>query len=748
MFLPDRRWRSAAVDASALLALLALVAVAFLPAYGTWWVFVTVLGAGLLGLAIGSVATLRRWRAGQVLAAAVASWFIFGTPLVMPSAGILGIIPTGRSLWGLATGPVTAWRDMLTLEPPIGETINLLAVPALVALTTGLLASLIALRSSRPTVAWLPAALAWVVAIVLGSPVTIVPVIAGAAFFTVVLLWTSHRRARVSSTLVGRASKPMLVRGSLAALALIAAGSLAVAVVPLLAPTTPRTTARQAVEPPIDIEKFTSPLQGFRANLTSDEDTLLLEVAGVDEGEIIRVATLDRYDGVSFNVATTNDEDIAESTFSRVGEWIADDTGGVAGEARVSVHGFNGVWVPTVGRTIQIRFDGDRDVALAENFFYNHASGTGITLAGLRQGASYSLGTVVPQPPDDSEIARAVAGGQRMPTDTGVPDGLRNLAHAWADDAGSAGSQALALQAKLQTGWFSHGQDGEVRSLSGHTGARLSTLLANPERMVGDGEQYATAMVLMARELGIPARVIYGYRANGTASITGADVGAWAELEFDGLGWVVFDPTPPEDHVLTQDEAPRPPTPQPHIDNPPPPAQEPENPPPDDQLPIDPGEPPAQPNKIDWATIGVWVALGGIPLLTIVVPLALVTGLKMRRRSRRRNQPDVGNRIAGAWSELVDRARDLGRSPSPAATRTEQAEQLVDDFPRIRHRADPVAMSRQADWLVFAPEDPTPEVANRYWAEARDVDHGLRRSVSWPRWWLAKLSTKSFRRLG
>ncbi|MDO5736356.1 MAG: transglutaminaseTgpA domain-containing protein [Propionibacteriaceae bacterium] len=743
----SQRWRGAAVDATALVTLLALVALAFFPTYGTAWVFVTVIGAGLVGLGTGLLGALRDWRSGQVLAATVAAWFLLGTPLVMPSAGLLGVMPTGRSLWGLATGPVTAWRDMLTLAPPIGETVNLLAVPALVALAAGLLASSISLRSRHPLFAWVPLAVAWLGAITLGASVALWPVLAGACFFAVVLLWTSQRRARVSTELVRSSSKPKLVRGLLAALSLLVAVGLAAAVVPLLAPTAPRITARQVVEPPINIEDFTSPLQGFRANITKNLDALLLETTGVAEGQIIRLATLDGYDGVSFSVATTDDTDVDESTFSRVGEWIADDTEGDTGDVGVTIHGYQGVWVPTVGRTTAIRFEGDRTVALAEKFFYNGGSGTGITLARLQQGDAYSLSTIVPDAPTDEEIARAAAGASVMPSHSGVPDSLRNRAHDWGDGVKTAGAQALALRAQLQNGYFSHGQPEEATSVSGHSGARLSALVANPERMVGDGEQYATAMVLMARELGIPARVIYGYSANSTSSITGSDVGAWAELEFEELGWVVFSPTPPPERVLDEDEIPQRPTPQPHIDNPPPPAKEPDNAPPDDELPIDPGEPPAQPNRIDWAAIGVWAAVGGIPLLTIVVPMTLVLGLKMRRRSRRRNHPNVANRVAGAWAELVDRARDLGRSPSPTATRSEQAEQLVDDFRHIRPRADPVELSRQADRLVFAPEEPAEEVASRYWVEADAVDQGMRRSVPLPRWVLARLSTKSFRKL-
>lgn len=63
--------------------------------------------------------------------------------------------------------------------------------------------------------------------------------------------------------------------------------------------------------------------------------------------------------------------------------------------------------------------------------------------------------------------------------------------------------------------------------------------------------QYATAMTVMARTLGIPARLAIGFlpgRANpavrGEYVVTGRQAHAWPELYFAGAGWVRFEPTP------------------------------------------------------------------------------------------------------------------------------------------------------------------------------------------------------------
>ena len=61
---------------------------------------------------------------------------------------------------------------------------------------------------------------------------------------------------------------------------------------------------------------------------------------------------------------------------------------------------------------------------------------------------------------------------------------------------------------------------------------------------------YASAMAVMARLVGIPSRYAEGYRvaanASGETVVTGEDAHAWAELYFNGIGWLTFDATPGE----------------------------------------------------------------------------------------------------------------------------------------------------------------------------------------------------------
>jgi transglutaminase-like putative cysteine protease len=62
-------------------------------------------------------------------------------------------------------------------------------------------------------------------------------------------------------------------------------------------------------------------------------------------------------------------------------------------------------------------------------------------------------------------------------------------------------------------------------------------------------QQFAFAMAVLARLLGIPSRVVVGYTAGtrtgpGNYVVKTSDAHAWPELYFQGLGWLRYEPTP------------------------------------------------------------------------------------------------------------------------------------------------------------------------------------------------------------
>ncbi|WP_199897049.1 transglutaminase-like domain-containing protein, partial [Halarchaeum acidiphilum] len=75
----------------------------------------------------------------------------------------------------------------------------------------------------------------------------------------------------------------------------------------------------------------------------------------------------------------------------------------------------------------------------------------------------------------------------------------------------------------------------------------VRTFLLDSDR--GYCVHYASAMAVMLREEGVPARFVTGYApgkrtATGTWTVRGVDSHAWVEVYAPNAGWVRFDPTP------------------------------------------------------------------------------------------------------------------------------------------------------------------------------------------------------------
>ncbi|HEU4686271.1 MAG TPA: DUF3488 and transglutaminase-like domain-containing protein [Nitrospira sp.] len=76
-------------------------------------------------------------------------------------------------------------------------------------------------------------------------------------------------------------------------------------------------------------------------------------------------------------------------------------------------------------------------------------------------------------------------------------------------------------------------------------------------RKTGYCEHYATAMVMMLRAVGIPARLVTGFLATewnefgGYFTVRQRDAHAWVEVFFPRSGWVTFDPTPTTEAAST-----------------------------------------------------------------------------------------------------------------------------------------------------------------------------------------------------
>ncbi len=159
---------------------------------------------------------------------------------------------------------------------------------------------------------------------------------------------------------------------------------------------------------------------------------------------------------------------------------------------------------------------------------------------------SYRVVSFVPDLRPDALVRdsadRAYLG--RMPT---VPARVQDLADAIVDGSTSDFQVAARLERYLLD---NYSYDLRVPPVS-RSGDAVETFLF--DRQAGYCAQFATTMAVMARLVGLPARVALGYMPGRYNSLTGAhsvrlqDAHAWVEIKFKHHGWVPFDPTPRPD---------------------------------------------------------------------------------------------------------------------------------------------------------------------------------------------------------
>lgn len=744
------RWRWIAVDALALLVLLALVCVAFAPLYGVGWLWLAGMGGAVLGVVIGVAGAWRRWPSWIVAVVTALAYLLFGSMLAMPQLASWSVVPNARTLSGLVFGVVQVWKRVLTMDAPIGTTDNLLVLPLLTLLLAGVAGITIATRSGRPGLAWLPPAVALVAAIGFGLQTASRPVVVGIAFFVAALLWTAYRRDYQRQTLLTHRRR-YSVRTVLSALGvLLVAGLVAGLVSPLLAPAT-RHVLRDQMEPPLDVRQWASPLQSFRSNVKDHREDVLFTVEGLPTGAGIRLATLDGYDGITFNASSSVSGAPDGGQYKRIGSRVPDDTEGTEISYTVTIRDYAGRWLPTVGQTRSLEFTGDRKRDLAGEFFYNRATGSGVSVLPLQAGDSYRVDAVVPVQPNRSDVRTASVGDVELPPAGPIAEEIAAQAREWTAGATSDGDAAIRLEEQLRKAYYSHGLANDVPSLAGHGSYRMMKLMTDHEgRPVGDEEQYAVAMALMAREVGLPSRVVYGYRPTsaGTVNVVGDNVSAWVEINFAELGWVEFSPTPDKSRALPEDTTRAESKPRPQVENPPPPPQRPEEPPPDNTPPLPGEEDQDDPDAVDWAAV-LRVALAVVvPLLLLAGPLLAITAWKARRRKRRREADSPFDRVSGGWAELLDRARDLGATPSRAATRSENAAAVAERFPTALSVTPASVLAHRADWASFSGQPPTDAMVDEYWTDVSETGRAMGASVSPWRRFVAAISLRSLVRRG
>lgn len=755
-----------AASARQLITLLVFAALAALILSPLYRVFspAALLTAGALGALTGSgiayFATTRRWGGLSTVSFGLFAAYLAGLGLRIFGALTVQEPVGGGLITETAAGIVRVWKDMLTLEPRFGLDSPMVLAPFLIAFIVALSAGAIALRVPRASRATWAAAIPLVgygLATLLGWRTAFVDGRLSILIAAILLTWAAWWSGSFQPRRVFSIGVTFAVLGS--------AG---VFVAPVLLEDTPRFVLRDELAPPFDPRDFPSPLSGYRTYIKELKDTDLFTISGLPAGTPIRLATMDDFDGVVWNVSGAHDAD-GSGAFRRIGDQLHPNARGVQQEVEIEIHEMPGPWLPTVGWLEEFHFDANTVREQRSELRYNDATGTALLPPGITAGTRYELTAIVPRPPQDEDLLSTNIGSVSLPEPTNVPEAIITAASDASREASSPIGIARALEQYLQDeGWFSNGQTaaGDYPSLAGHGASRLISLLTS-DLMVGNDEQYASAMALMGRSAGLPARVVMGFIPDydsevdeaeilDDVTVQGGDIHAWVEVQFASVGWVPFFPTPPESKTPAEDLPQDTQESQPQIVQPP-------LPPPDEVTPPDEDteRPQTEDTTEDETGAGnylLWIAVGGgigLIMLLWLVPILVIAWLKQRRRNKRRKQRHPVDRVTGGWDELVDVTFDINGSSQIARSKVTRAEFAADiatltatlvDTPHAPVLQQEVLnLAYGADAAVFSPAPPGPREADAYWQDVDRLTGELRRKTQPKRRRKARWTTVSLK---
>ena len=256
-------------------------------------------------------------------------------------------------------------------------------------------------------------------------------------------------------------------------------------------------------------------------------------MSGLEPGDTVRLAAMDSYTGRLWNVAGPEDR-AADGGYAIVGETLPEPdlaTPRQRARARVSVEGYDDVWLPTVGYGVDLRLlDAAQRRACGRPALQRRRRHRGAHERRRgRHRVSRSRPACSASPTPSSSSTRPVA-SLDLPAVENLPDVVAAKAEEYAGEATSPIEQLRNIERALKTnGFLSHGLASDsVASRAGHGADRLIELFTRTQ-MVGDEEQYAAAMALMARHLGYPSRVVMGFapeiaEGDDEVEVVGADV--------------------------------------------------------------------------------------------------------------------------------------------------------------------------------------------------------------------------------
>ena len=284
------------------------------------------------------------------------------------------------------------------------------------------------------------------------------------------------------------------------------------------------------------------PLVDVRGRLSNPSDEILFSVAS-EFPSYWRMTSLPNFDGNKWTVPqellnSAGGQLASTNSISEVGVAMTEVT------QLVTIQSLAGSFAPVAERPVQLR-------SATRSLFYEPESGTLlVSKDGLKLNDNYQVVSTVVVPSADA-LRFALSSSPPDAQYLQVPESLeitelRKVVDEIVQGVSGNYEKLLALQSYFRNN-FTYSLDVPA---STSTTATLDFL----NRKSGYCEQFSSTFALFARLIGIPSRVAIGFTPGeenpiGTSNVRLFNVRsqhahAWPEVWFDGIGWVLFEPTP------------------------------------------------------------------------------------------------------------------------------------------------------------------------------------------------------------
>ncbi len=480
-----------------------------------------------------------------------------------------------------------------------------------------------------------------------------------------------------------------------------------------------------------------SPLVDIRGRIVDQRDEEVFTVKAA-EPSYWRITSLDTFDGAIWS---------SNSTYRDVRGPIRTDEVLEAGlptldlEQEFSISALRSIWLPAAFRPQ--RTSGVDDVSFAGD------TASLITPEDTTDGLVYTVRSRVPKAtPAQLDAAPAQAPqaviDRYLALPANVSPRVRAEARRIVGTASTPYQRALALQNHFKTKYAY-----DLNVAAGHDEGSLEKFLFQSK--AGYCEQFAGVYAVLARAIGLPARVAVGFTPgdfdpdDGLYHVKGGHGHAWAEVYLHGFGWVEFDPTPgrgdpqasgytglaPAQEEIREEAATTVPT------TAVPGAEA------DTTATTNPifGEEPAPSTGADEgaglpAIAWLVLAVAGLAALWALV----VPGLHTRRRRRRRRLPGTAAQVLADWNDTAEVLAAAGVTRRPSETMSEYANRAASGAGLQPEPAQALRrLAADASVAAYAAQDVADDVVTRSAAHAHAVRTAVFEQVSMTdrlTWWL------------